>query len=391
MSTPRLSNRPLLPLVAAALMIACGNKGNDKGARTRPPPLVSVEKVRARDVPVEIHAPVELRPILQADVSSKSLGYLDAVFVDRGDKVKKGQLLAVVRPSDLPDQLNAARGTLAQTEAAVALAKANYDRAKTLAPQGLLSQADLQASNAALASAEANQQAVRAQIGGLAVKLGETKLYAPMDGLVWQRKLDPGTLVGPLGGGAVVTIVAVDSLRVFVSVNERDAGLLSIDQEAHVEVDALPGKTYTGKVVRLAPAFDPTTRTLDAEVQLPNPGELRPGMYGRASIVLGIHHDATVVSVSAVQISNSARYVFVLVGDKVSRRAVTMGVDGGDFLELTEGVKPGEEVVIAGADGLSDGATVRVSRDVDPFTGANTAPTLAKAADAGVDSPTPRP
>src|SRR6266496_6807958 len=122
---------------------ACGGKGGDK-AVTRPPPLVSVAKVEARDVPVEVRAPVDLRPLVQADVGSKTLGYLDAVLVDRGDRVRRGQLLAVVRPSDLPDQLTAARGTLAQAQASAALARANKERADRLAPTGFVSQQELQ-------------------------------------------------------------------------------------------------------------------------------------------------------------------------------------------------------------------------------------------------------
>jgi RND family efflux transporter MFP subunit len=123
----------------------------------------------------------------------------------------------------------------------------------------------------------------------------------------------------------------------------------------------------------VAPAFDPVTRTLDAEVQLPNEaGELRPGMYGRASVRLELHPHVPVVSVNALQISESQRYVFVLNGTKVARRPVRTGTEfsDGQFFEVTQGLTPGEEVVTAGADGIGDGATVRVARDVDPFSGA---------------------
>src|SRR3954447_685289 len=106
---------------------ACDAKGGDK-AVPRPPPLVSVAKVEARDVPVEVKAPVDLRPLVQADVGSKTLGYLDAVLVDRGDRVKSGSLMALVRPSDLPDQLESARSSHAAAQASLALAKQNHER-----------------------------------------------------------------------------------------------------------------------------------------------------------------------------------------------------------------------------------------------------------------------
>src|SRR5438477_13029378 len=115
--------------VLGGFLLSSCSKGETAAARPRPAPLVVVQKVELRDVPVEVHAPVDLRPLEQADVGSKTLGYIDAVLVDRGDRVKKRQLVAVVRPSDLPDQLAAARGNLAQVEASAALARTNYQRA----------------------------------------------------------------------------------------------------------------------------------------------------------------------------------------------------------------------------------------------------------------------
>lgn len=363
------SFRTSFALVAAfaALAPACSKSGGAPGHHTRPPPLVAVAKVEARDVPVEVHAPVDLRPLLQAEVGSKTLGYLDAVLVDRGDKVKKGQVLALVRPSDLPDQLAAARGALAQAQASLSLAKTNQERAAGLAPSGVVSQQELQQADAALASATAAEAAAKAQLGALAVRLGETRIESPLDGFVATRRLDPGALVGPPGGGAIVTVVKMDVLRVFVTVNEREASGVAVGKEAHVELDALPGRSFKGSVVRLAPAFDPTTRTLEAEVQLANPaGELRPGMYGRAAILLETHPHALVIPATALEVSNRERYVFVVDGDKVARRVIDTGVDGGDWLEVTKGLREGEQVVTAGAEQLSDGSPIRIATDAKP-------------------------
>lgn len=337
----------------------------------RPPPLVAVVSAEARDVRVEARAPVDLRPIEQIELGSKVLGYLASVHVDRGDRVKRGQTLAVVRPSDLPDQLAAARGTLAQTQAQVALAQANLERAGKLAPGGLVSQQELDAAQAAVRSTEAARAAVQGQIGALSVRIGETRIVAPIDGVVAVRRLDPGALVGPGATGNVLTLVRDDVLRVFVAVGERDARSLAVGQEALVELDALPGERVAGKVARLSPSFDPITRTLDAEVHLDNASHaLRPGMYGRAAIVLDVHRGATVVPSGAVQFSDGKAFTFVLKGEVVERREVTVGQDDGVTAEIGRGVSPGDEVVVAGADGLSSGAKVRVSRGVDPYSGA---------------------
>ena len=351
---------------------ACNGKSADK-APTRPPPLVSVARVDARDVPVEVRAPVDLRPLVQADVGSKTLGYLDAVLVDRGDRVTRGQLLALVRPSDLPDQLAAARSTLAQAQSSTALARTNFERAKQLAPQAVVSQQELQQAQSQFASAEAAQQAAQSQIAALAVRLGETRIASPLTGVVVQRRLDPGTLVGPPGGGAIVTVARVDTLRLFITVNEHELAGVSVGKDAHVEVDALPGRTFTGKVVRLAPALDPATRTLDAEVQLDNrAGVLYPGMYGRGAIVVETHPNMPVVPVAAVVLSNKQAFAFAVDpgGDVVHRRALTLGVDGGDWFEVKSGLRAGDEVVVAGSEALADGMKIRAARGPDPFASA---------------------
>jgi RND family efflux transporter MFP subunit len=369
--------RQSAPLVAAVLAVAaaaCSKSGAEGAPKTRPPPLVVVAKVAARDVPVEVVAPVELRPIAQAEVGSKTLGYLDAVLVDRGDKVRRGQLLALVRPSDLPDQLAAARGTLAQTDAAVALARTNLERAQKLAPSGIVSQQELQQAIAALASAEAQQAGAHAQTGALATRLGETRIESPLDGVVSLRRLDPGALVGPPGGGAILTIVKLDPMRVFITVTEREIAGIAVGKDAHVDLDALGGKPITGKVVRVAPTLDPTTRTLDAEVQLPNPdGVLRAGMSGRGAIVVEIHPHMPVVPAQAMQVTEGKKFVFVVQGDRAHRRAIETGVDTGTWLEIKSGLTEGDEIVLAGIDGLSDNAQVRVTRDIDPYSGAKLA------------------
>jgi membrane fusion protein, multidrug efflux system len=360
-------------LLVVLLLVGCPNGQSSAPSKTRPAPQVVVSKIVARDVPVEVQAPVDLRPMEQADVGSKVLGYVDAIFVERGDRVKKGQIIALVRPSDLPDQLAAARSSIGQIKEQAALARTNYERANKLAPSGVVSQQELQVTGAALASAQAAESSAQAQISGLAIRLGETRITSPITGYVSARRVDTGALVGPPGGGALVTVVRMDRLRVFLTLNETDAMGVSVGMDAHVELDALPGRSFLGKVVRVAPSFDPLTRTLEAEVQLPNDsGELRPGMYGRGFIRREIHPSTPVVQVNAVQISAGKKYVFVLHETKVERRAIVTGVevDDGTLLEIRSGLKPGEEVVIAGADALADGAQVRVARDLNPYTGA---------------------
>ena len=347
-------------LGAMILMMSCADK--TVAPRVRPLPLVVAVPVTVMDVPVLARAPVDLRPIAQADVGSKTVGYLDAVLVDRGDLVKKGQLLALVRPSELPDQLLSAKSAVSQAQASAGLAKANLERAQALEPRGLVSQQELQNANNASAASEAQLAAAQAQLGVYATRLGETRLESPFDGVVVSRRLDAGALVGPTSG-AVLTVARVDVVRVFVSINERQAPSVMLGQHARVHFDALPGRIFDAEVQRLAPSFDPLTRTLDAELQLPNVDRtLRPGMYGEAELELARHPAALVIASEAVQLSNGKAFVFVLEGEKVKRTQVTLGEELGEQLEILSGLKPETIVVTRGIDGLSDGAKVRTAQ-----------------------------
>jgi RND family efflux transporter MFP subunit len=370
MTTPR-------SMLAAALA-AC-HRGDSQAGRDRPLPAVTVGPVTVRDVPVEIRAPIDLRPLAQADASAKTVGYLDAVLVERGDKVRRGQTLAIVRPSDLPDQLSSSRGALLQAQAAAGLARANKERAERLAPGGVVSQQELQQSQTSLATAEATLASAQSNVDALATRLGEMRIESPLDGVVSARRLDPGALVGPTSGnGAVVTVQRVDVMRAFVPVNEQDVQRLQVGQEVRIELDALPGQAVMGKVVRLAPGFDPITRTVDAEVQVSNAaGLMRPGMYGRAAIITDLHHDALVIPATAAQVSDGRAFAFVVKGDKVARVALQLGVDGGDWLEVVGGLAKGDEIVTAGSDVLADGAAIRAVRGVDPFAGKPESPPTA--------------
>jgi RND family efflux transporter MFP subunit len=343
--------------------MGCNPSNADANKSKRPPPLVVAAAAIQRDVPVEVEAPVDLRPLEQVDVGSKVLGYLDAVLVDRGDRVKKGQPIALVRPSDLPDQLAAARSSVAQVQASALLAKTNFDRATKLHPAGVVSEQELEQAKTAVVASDAAESAAKAQLEALAVRLGETRIVSPIDGLVASRKLDPGALVGPTATGSIATVMRVDRLRAYITVVERFATSVMIGMPARVMLDAAPNEPFTGAVVRVAPAVDPNTRTLEAEVQIDNrDGRLRPGMYGRGFIQIGNHQGAILVPVNAVQFTSQGEQVFVVNGNRAQLRRVRVGVeaDSGAMLEIVEGLAPGERVVIAGADGLGDGSEVRI-------------------------------
>ena len=279
---------------------------------------------------------------MQADVGSKTLGYLDAVLVDRGDRVRRGQILALVRPSDLPDQLAAARSTLAQAQSSAALARTNYERAKALAPAG----------GRVAAGAAAGAGAAGDRGGGAAGGAGADRGAGGAPGrdahhLAAHRRgraAPPrsGDAGGPAGGRRHRDRGARRrAARVHHRQRARAGRHALVGKDAHVELDALPGRTFSGKVVRLSPTLDPATRTLDAEVQLDNrsgelyAGHVRAGRDRRR----GAPEGARWCRWARCVLSDRKAYAFVVDAGARSFTGArsTLGVDGGDWFEVKTG------------------------------------------------------
>ncbi|MFM2152202.1 MAG: hypothetical protein RL199_637 [Pseudomonadota bacterium] len=354
-------------------VLGCAS-GAPPAPKGRPAPHVVVAKPEVRDLPVEVRAPVELRPFAQVDVVSKVAGHLASVAVERGDAVRSGQVLAVVRPGDLAEQAVAAGEALAQAEAAATLAASNLGRAEAVADSGRLSKQDLEQARTQAAQASAAAASVRAQQQAVKTRLSETTLVAPFDGVVVSRRLDPGALVGPGStSGAVLTLARTDRLRAVAALAEPAARDVRAHQPAMLDFDA--ADPVRAAVSRLSPVVDPGTRTLEVELEVDNAAHrLMPGLYGRVRIETARHRGALTLPSGALPLSGGRHFAFVLAGEQVQRTPVTVGVDGDTWLEVTDGLAADSEVVVAGVDGLSDGAKVRAARGVEPFTGPKAAP-----------------
>jgi RND family efflux transporter MFP subunit len=360
--------------VVAVMAIGCGGKSD--APKKRPPPLVTVATADVRDVPIQLAYTVDVRPVEQADLQSKVQGYVERIYVDRGDAVKKGQLLAEIRPSDLPQQLGQARENVGQTEASYKLASENARRARELFQRGMVSRADLDQAEAQLQIAESARGSARAGMGVVSTRLSETRLVAPFSGWIADRKLDQGALVQPgPQNSTILTVVRIDQVRVFVSVLESQAPLVRRGQPATVTVDALPGKQFQGTVTRVPPTLDAATRTLTCEIVIPNPeGTLKPGMYGRAALTVDTHPHAVVLPVEAVVAEEAERSVFIVDNIKPSadgkgvetgiahRILVETGFDSGDWLEITKGLTGTETIIVAGVDLAADGMPIGIAR-----------------------------
>lgn len=349
-------------IIAAALPGVACSASDTRAPRPRDPPTVVVAAAAVRDVEVLVRAPVDLKPVAQVDVGSKTLGWLADVFVDRGDQVKKGQLLAVVRPSDLPEQVAVARAQREQAAAQLGLATRTAARTQKLAQDGLASEQDQETARANAAQAAAAERAARAQARVLSIRLGETRVVAPFDGVITARRLDPGALVGTVAGAVMLTVADVTTLRAFAAVGERDAPKVKVGQRVTLTVDALGDRTFDGVVSRVAPVLDAASRSLEVEVRFPNQeGALMPGAYGRVAIVAERRAGAVTIPIEGLRTRAGRHFVLVRESEHAKRRDVVLGYDAGSWVEISSGLAAGDEVIVAGGDGLGEGAEVRVA------------------------------
>ncbi len=243
-------------------------------------------------------------------------------------------------------QWRAAREQLRAAEAALELAQTQFQ-------QVAIRQRDVEQAEAAARQAEAALRLARLQLQHTAVR-------APLSGIVVERRVDPGEYAAP--GVPLLVVADVSTVRVGLAVSETQIRTLRVGQAVRVTVDALPGRSFTGRVEGWSPAADPRTRSFLVKVRLHNPGgSLRPGMFARGRIAVLARTDVPAVPEEAVVREGTRAYVFVVVKGVARRRPVVVGLSADGWVEVA-GVPPGTPVVVSGQALLRDGDPVRPSR-----------------------------
>jgi RND family efflux transporter MFP subunit len=329
------------------------------------------------------------------EIVPKVGGRLQQVLVKLGDTVRRGQVLAKVEDLEIQQQVRqaeasfqVAQATIRQREADLKLAKSNLDRNKSLLDRQLLPQqtyedtdARYQAALAQLDLARAQFEQASSRLDELKITLANTSILSPVDGFVGKRFLDPGAFVGT--NSPVLSVVDIRTVRLVANLVEKDVKRVQEGTPAVVEVDAFPGERFTGSVSRVAPVFDPATRTAEMEIEVPNARfRLKPGMYARVNLTVDTRTDALTVPRNAIVDVDGRTGVFVAeaggaqdgatvppqrrggTGDPARQGAAGArgeGAAGGPplvarFLPVQTGIRSGEHVEILG--GLADGTRV---------------------------------
>ncbi|WP_438002157.1 efflux RND transporter periplasmic adaptor subunit [Sorangium sp. So ce185] len=282
-----------------------------------------------------------------AELNARAPGVVQKLFVDVGSEVKQGAPLAVIDSADV----GADRSRLAGAVARLKVAEENMQREEQLEKEGLAARKSVLAAQQELDAARAERASLAASLAVVGASAGGTGGYTlttPLAGVVTQRKATVGRLVGV--EETLFEVVDVSSMWAELDVPETDLPAVSLKQPVVIEVDGLEGRELKGEITYVAPAIDPATRTAKARVPLANPGgALRANMFGRARI-LAPARAAVMVPRAAVQRARTVKLVFVrLAEDQFEARRVEIGATEGDLVEVTKGVRPGEEVATEGS------------------------------------------
>lgn len=363
-----------------------GGRGG-RGGGVRPPMPVEFAVATRGPVSEQIQVVGNLIGAATVEVVPKVNGRVERMNVKLGDPVKRGQIIANVEDSEIQEQVRGAeasfqvaQATIRQRDADLKLAKTNLDRSRSLVERQLLPQqtfddteARYQAALAQLDLATAQFEQAKARLDELRITLSNTRIASPVDGFVGKRYVDAGAFVGP--NSPVASVVDIRTVRMVANLVERDVKRVGAGTSAAVEVDAFPGETFSGRVSRVAPVFDPATRTAEMEIEVPNPGfRLKPGMYARVQLTVENRADALTVPRNAVIDFEGRQGVFVTAsapagtagGGGASQQQganamtakfvpVQLGIRSGEVIEIRSGLAEGTRVITTGAGALRDG------------------------------------
>ena len=341
-------------------------------------PGVRVAAVRASDGTMSVSLPATTSPFVAANLFARASGYIDKRKVDIGDRVTAGQLLVEIAAPELDDQIAQAQATLAQNQATVLQVQANLDLARVTwardkplvekgyatQEQGTIDVQNIKALEASLAVAQANVRAQAAQLKVLAQEKAYQTVVAPFDGVITQRNIEVGDLVqaDATSGTFLFNIMQSNIIRAQVFVPQDQAFGLQPGVEAIVRVPEIPGRTFPGKVTRIADALQPGTRTLLTEVDIPNPdGALTPGTYGTIELHIPRKVPSLIVPADAVIFNRDGVHVAAVEDGVVHMRKITIARDLGKEVEVRDGVKAGDKVVLNPSVELADGGKVETA------------------------------
>jgi membrane fusion protein (multidrug efflux system) len=334
-------------LLAAAGTTACGSPADSSAFKGPPPVSVEVVSVERRPIRDLVQFVGQLEAEESVPLRSEIDGIVDTVEFQEGDHVEKGALLFRLRDDEQ-------RARLREAEAALVLARQEYDRAKELIDRRTVSQSEFD-------DASARFQVATARRDVMNVQLEQTEIRAPFDGVLGARLVSPGERVSEETD--LVRIDAVDRLRLLFSVPEIALTAVAAELPLELAVAPWPEKKFSGRVYFVAPTVDPATRRVLVKAWVPNPDHaLRPGMFATVTLELARKEAALVIPESALAYDAVGPYVWRIdANDAAERVGVRLGIRRDAIVEIVSGLSAGDRVVSAGVHKVSPGSRIQIA------------------------------
>jgi len=392
----------MLCLMAATAISVAGCSGPRAAASaSAAAPAVAVAKAARADLSQTLTLEAEFRPFQEIDVHAKVAGYLKKIYVDVGDRVKAGQVLAVLEIPELLDdvqqdeavirrsteEINRAHADLERAQSAHQVAHVAAERLAAVMKQrpNLVAQQDIDdatardrgaeaqvaTAKAALAAAEQQLAVSKATANKTHTLLEYARITAPFAGVITHRYADTGAMIQAGTSSQTQTMPLVqlsenDKLRLIIQVPESAVSHIRIGEPVDVRVESL-GRTFPGVISRFAGKVNPETRTMETEVDVQNANlALVPGMYASAAIALERTHEVLTVPVQALDRADDKVSVLIVNGGRIERRDVRLGLETPDRVEVVNGLNEGDMVVVGSRSQLRPGATVTPKLESSP-------------------------
>jgi membrane fusion protein (multidrug efflux system) len=374
--------RVAVTLLAALALAGCGRGSVATESPAAPPapagpPTIDIVKVVERPLDVALEMPGELSPYEEVAIVPRVTGYVKTIRVDRGSRVHAGELLAELEAPELLAQRAEAESKLQAAEALLSVARSKADadsstfdklKAASATPgvvagnDVLLAQKAVEADRGQIASAERNIDAARQALNSVTQIQDYLKITAPFDGVVTERNVHAGALVGPAGGSAVpmLRVVNRNRLRLVVPVPEAYVAGATEGLSMPFTVQAYPGEVFTAKVARIAHEIDVKTRTMAVELDVANgDGRLAPGSFSQVRWPVRRKGPSMLVPSTSIASTTGRTFVIRIRDGKTEWVDVKTGLTSGPLVEVFGSLQAGDDVAVRGTDELRAGTQVR--------------------------------
>ena len=356
----------LAVLLGAAALTGCKGKQADTGmAAADPVVLIGRENLAVADLKELRSGPAvsgTLEPKVEARVRSEIMGPVQRTYVDEGQRVRQGVMLARINDNSVRDAYLSARSAVRTAESALQNAQRNAERASRLAQAGALPERDLETALQTQTNAEGALADARARLASAQKQLANTEVRSPINGVVSERQVAAGDVVQV--GGAMFTIVDLKTLRLEATVPVEEIDRLKVGTPVEFGVSGF-NRRFTGRIERINPAVDPATRQVRIYVAVPNAEEaLVAGLFAEGRVATDARR-AVAVPVSAVDRRGTSPVIHRIKGGKVDVVPVQLGVqdEAAELVEIHSGVGQGDTVLLGSAQAVTEGSPVRITQD----------------------------